>query len=82
MGRFSIIYFRGLGLRIRARVWVRARVRVWVRVRFGAGVRVSVVSVASRHTRGPIDNISFGAPVWSVTNHSVVFRILRVFRTV
>ena len=35
LGRFSIIYFRGLGLRIR--VWVR--VRVWVRI----GVRVSVV---------------------------------------
>ena len=39
LGRFSIIYFRGLGLRIRVRVWVRARVRVRVRV----GVRVSVV---------------------------------------
>ena len=38
-GRFSIIYFRGLGLRIRVRVWVR----VWVRVRIGVGVRVSVV---------------------------------------
>ena len=45
LGRFSIIYFRGLGLRIRVRVWVRvrARVRVWVRVRIGVGVRVSVV---------------------------------------
>ena len=34
LGRFSIIYFRGLGLRIRVRVWVmvRARVRVWVMV--------------------------------------------------
>ena len=31
LGRFSIIYFRGLGLR----VWVRVRVRI--------GVRVSVV---------------------------------------
>ena len=39
LGRFSIIYFRGLGLRIR--VWVRVRARVWVRVR--VGVRVSVV---------------------------------------
>ena len=41
LGRFSIIYFWGLGLRIRVRVWdrVRARVRVSVRV----GVRVSVV---------------------------------------
>ena len=45
LGRFSIIYFRGLGLRIKVMVWVmvwvmvRARVRVWVRV----GVRVSVV---------------------------------------
>ena len=45
LGRFSIIYFRGLGLRIRVRVWVmvRARVRVWVRVRIGVWVRVSVV---------------------------------------
>ena len=30
LGRFSIIYFRGLGLRIRVRGWIR--VRVWVRV--------------------------------------------------
>ena len=37
MGRFSIIYFRGLGLRIR----VSVRARVWVRI--GVGVRVSVV---------------------------------------
>ena len=37
LGRFSIIYFRGLGLRIR--VWVR--VRVWVSV--SVMVRVSVV---------------------------------------
>ena len=30
LGRFSIIYFRGLGLRIKVMVWgmVRARVRV------------------------------------------------------
>ena len=45
LGRFSIIYFRGLGLRIRVRVWVRVwvrvKARVWVRV--GVGVRVSVV---------------------------------------
>ena len=43
LGRFSIIYSRGLGLRIRVKVWVRvrARFRVWVRV--GVGVRVSVV---------------------------------------
>ena len=41
LGRFSIIYFRGLGLRIRVRVWVRAR--VWVRVRIGVWVRVIVV---------------------------------------
>ena len=33
-------------------------------------------AVASRRNRGPIDNISFGAHVWPVTNHSVVFRIL------
>ena len=39
LGRFSIIYFRGLGLRVRVRVWVGVRVRVWVKV----GVRVSVV---------------------------------------
>ena len=45
LGRFSIIYFRGLGLRIKVMVWVmvRARVMVWVRVGFGVGVRVSVV---------------------------------------
>ena len=45
LGRFSIIYFRGLGLRIRVRVWVRvrARVMVWGRVRIGVWVRVSVV---------------------------------------
>ena len=43
LGRFSIIYFRRLVLRIKVMVWVmvRARVRVWVRV--GVGVRVSVV---------------------------------------
>ena len=45
LGRFSIIYFRGLGLRIRVRVWVgvRVRVRVWVRVRVGVRDMVSVV---------------------------------------
>ena len=43
LGRFSIIYFRGLGLRIRVWVMVRARVRVWVRVGVVVGVRVSVV---------------------------------------
>ena len=45
LGRFSIIYFRGLGLRIRVRVWVwvGVRVRVWVRVRVGVRYRVSVV---------------------------------------
>ena len=43
LGRFSINYFIGLGLRIRVRVWVRIRVRVWVRVNVGVGVRVSVV---------------------------------------
>ena len=41
LGRFSIIYFRGLGLRIR--VWVGVRVRVWDRVRVGVRVRISVV---------------------------------------
>ena len=43
LGQFSIIYFRGLGLRIGVRVWVRVRVgvRVWVMVR--VRVRVSVV---------------------------------------
>ena len=39
LGQFSIIYFRGLGLRIG--VWIRVRVGVWVRVR--VRVRVSVV---------------------------------------
>ena len=39
LGQFSMIYFRGLGLRIGVRVRVRVGVRVWVRVR----VRVSVV---------------------------------------
>ena len=29
-------------------------------------------AVASRRTRGPVNNISFGAPVRSVTKHSVV----------
>ena len=47
LGQFSIIYFRGLGLRIGVRVWVRVRVgvrvRVWVRVRVRVRVRVSVV---------------------------------------
>ena len=41
LGQFSIIYFRGLGLRIGVRVWVRVGVRVWVRV--SVRVRVSVV---------------------------------------
>ena len=39
LGRFSIIYFRGLGLRIRVRVWVR----VWVSVSVMVRVMVSVV---------------------------------------
>ena len=45
LGQFSIIYFRGLGLRAGVRVWVRVRVgvRVWVRVRVRVRVRVSVV---------------------------------------
>ena len=45
LGQFSIIYFRGLGLRIGVRVWVRVRVgvRVWVRVMVRVRVRVSVV---------------------------------------
>ena len=45
LGQFSIIYFRGLGLRIGVRVWVKVRVgvRVWVRVRVRVRVRVSVV---------------------------------------
>ena len=41
LGRFSINYFSGLGLRVR--VWVRVGVRVWVRASVGVGVRVSVV---------------------------------------
>ena len=32
LGRFSIIYFRGLGLRIRVRVWVSVSVMVRVMV--------------------------------------------------
>ena len=42
LGRFSIIYFRGLRLRIRVRVWVRVRasVMVWVRVRVGLGLGI------------------------------------------
>ena len=32
LGRFSIIYFRGLGLRIKVRVWVRVSVMVRARV--------------------------------------------------
>ena len=43
LGQFSIIYFRGLGLRIGVRVWVRVGVRVWIRVRVRVRVRVSVV---------------------------------------
>ena len=47
LGRFSIVYFRGLGLRIRVMVmvWVRVRVRVrvWVRVSVMVRVGVSVV---------------------------------------
>ena len=43
LGQFSIVYFRGLGLRIGVRVWVRVGVRVWVRVRVRVRVRVSVV---------------------------------------
>ena len=45
LGQFSIIYFKGLGLRIGVRVWDRVRVwvRVWVRVRVRVRVRVSVV---------------------------------------
>ena len=45
LGQFSIINFRGLGLRNGVRVWVRVRVgvRVWVRVRVRVRVRVSVV---------------------------------------
>ena len=40
LGRFSIIYFRGLGLRIMVRV--RVRDRVWVRIRVRARARVRV----------------------------------------
>ena len=43
LGGFSIVYFRGLGLRIRVRVWVRGWVRIWVRVSVMVRVRVSVV---------------------------------------
>ena len=40
LGRFSIIYFRGLGLMVR--VWVRVRVRLRVRVRVRVRVRIMV----------------------------------------
>ena len=43
LGRFSIIYVRGLGLRIRVWIWVRVWVMVRVRVMFRVRVRVSVV---------------------------------------
>ena len=42
LGRFSIIYFRGLGLRIRVRVWVRVCVSVMVRVRVSVVFMVRV----------------------------------------
>ena len=38
LGRFSIIYFRGLGLRIRVRVWVSVMVRCGVMVRVSLGL--------------------------------------------
>ena len=38
LGRFSIIYCRGLGLRIRVMVWVMVRVWVRIRVRVGFGL--------------------------------------------
>ena len=37
LGQFSFIYFRGLGLRIGVRVWVRDRVRVRVSVVLWSG---------------------------------------------
>ena len=37
LGRFSIIYFRGLGLRIRVRVWVSVSVMVRVSVVLWSG---------------------------------------------
>ena len=45
LGRFSIIYFRGLGLRVRAMVWVRVGVGVGIVVLYGNGkfrVRVRI----------------------------------------
>ena len=42
LGQFSIIYFRGLGLRIVVRVWVRVRVGVRVVHMFGVMVMVRV----------------------------------------
>ena len=42
LGQFSIIYFRGLGLRIGVRVWVRVRVGVRVVNMFGVMVMVRV----------------------------------------
>ena len=40
--QFSIVYFRGLGLTIGVRVWVRVGVRVWVRVMVRVKVRIMV----------------------------------------
>ena len=37
LGRFSIIYFRGLGLRIRVRVWVGVRVSLGLGSDLGLG---------------------------------------------
>ena len=41
---------------------------------------VALRSVASRRSRGPIDNILFWGPLWPVANHSMSFRIVRVFQ--
>ena len=58
LGRFSIIYFRGLGLRIGVMVWVGVRVRVWVRV--GVRVRVSVVLIMIRVSLGLWSELGIG----------------------
>ena len=45
----------------------------------GLGLGLGLESVASHRSRGPIDNILFGAPLWPDANHSVLFRILACY---
>ena len=65
LGRFSIIYFRGLGLRIR--VWVRAW--VWVRVRIG-GRFVLGDNASFRYSMGIVRGItSYYADIGRILLH-------------